>query len=357
MAALKKCLLVPADTPHETQPLFATTTCPFPAFRVAPAFPSIPASAGTRPSLSDSNDSDASDNDAFNAVLAPTSSAAAAAASEASIRAATDAAINAENNSALAEATTSLAKAYANQADPRSVTVEPRKRGRPKRFRPDNIPNPQDDAGPRPVALHHRKRGRPREYQPEDIPNPHDDINPIIPGMTRHRVQINLAKRNLFRFYCKLRRLELGAALGDNLVSAQSRVITKTQLVNEFLNQTPASRYHYTHMYELWCLYQRQQIPLLPPVTSTREERDRRRNMLTAVLSLEPAPQKQLVDDWLTERTARQRERHADALETCLARRVLVKLKSDLLILANNIDYVLRDNIEPQRWQNIFSGI
>ena len=79
--------------------------------------------------------------------------------------------------------------------------------------------------------------------------------------------------------------------------------------------------------------------------------------MLNAFYFLKVPAQKQLVDDWLVERTARHRERHAEALETCLARRALTKIRTDLLVLVNNIDYVLRDNIEPERWQNIFEGI
>jgi hypothetical protein len=316
MSAFKNCLLVPADAHNthgpEAQTVFATAPSAFPIFPTCPAFPDSCA-------LSDSNDSDDSNDAALHAANARV-------ATEESISAATDAAIRSGTDAAVAQAASLVHHAQRRHASPQTCSNVPRKRGRPKRFLPQDTTE-TDLNGP-------GKRGRPKT---------------------------DLLKRDLFRFFCKLRRLEHHIAITNNPTSSQyaqsNLLLTTDQLATEFLSQSAASKYHYTHMYELWCLYQRQQIPLLPPINSSRDERTRRNALLSAFFTLKPPAQKQLVDDWLVERTARQRERHAEALETCLARRVLIKLKSDLLVLANNIDYVLRDNIEPQRWQSIFSGI
>jgi hypothetical protein len=67
--------------------------------------------------------------------------------------------------------------------------------------------------------------------------------------------------------------------------------------------------------------------------------------------------QKQLVDDWIVERTARQRERRAQELEESLARKTLAKIKKDMLAVASNVDYVLREGRRPHQWQGAFEGI
>jgi hypothetical protein len=164
------------------------------------------------------------------------------------------------------------------------------------------------------------------------------------------RRKTDVERRNLFRFFCKYRRFQYRTS--DNRKSTFD-----FDIASEFIHQSATERHNITHMYELWCLYQRQQIPLLPPVHTKPQETKRKRTILKAFFLLKAPAHKQLVDDWLIENTARKRQRHAEALETCLARRVLTKIKSDLLVLTSNIDYVLRDDIEPQRWQEIFHSI
>jgi len=317
--AFKNCLLVPSDAygAHARE-----TTSSFPAFP-------------TTSTLSDSDNSD----DSEDAALRTTAPSACE----------TAAIINANTDALTSAASEALARAQA-------CTLAETSQIRRRRW------------APQPANVPKRKRGRPIQAPPEDRPIEPGAADPDAPPH-RGRPKVDLVKRSLFRFFCRFKRFEYhsiqvirnASAAHNNPGFKPPRIedlpYTNEQLAVEFINQPPAARYHYTHMYELWCLYQRQQIPLLPPVNNAKEERTRRKAMLDAFLVLKAPAQKQLVDDWLIERTSRHRQRHAEALETCLARRVLIKLKSDLLVLATNIDFVLRDNVEPQRWQNIFNGM
>ena len=128
-------------------------------------------------------------------------------------------------------------------------------------------------------------------------------------------------------------------------------------LVAEFNSLSGPMQYYWTHMFELFRLYERQQIPLNPPAANSLAVRTRRDKFLLAFYYLDLPAQKMLVDDWIVERTARAQSNRAYELETCLARRTLAKIKADMLAVVHNIDYVLRENVPPTRWQGAFEGI
>jgi ribosomal protein L9 len=67
-----------------------------------------------------------------------------------------------------------------------------------------------------------------------------------------------------------------------------------------------------------------------------------RRKLMLQFYYLSLVEQRQLVDDWIVERTARQRDRRAQELEESLARKTLAKIKKDMLAVVSNVDYVLR---------------
>ena len=127
--------------------------------------------------------------------------------------------------------------------------------------------------------------------------------------------------------------------------------------VLEFANLSGPMKYYWVHMFELWRLYERQQLARSSPATDAHNARRRRREMLLEFYYLDLAQQKMLVDDWIVERTGRQRQRAAAELETCLARKTLLKIKTDMLAMVANIDFVLRDGLLPHKWQGAFHGI
>ena len=236
-----------------------------------------------------------------------------------------------------------------NPQDPQLVF---RKRGRPRLLIPDDVRKTMPEIN----RVHNTRDrpGRPRLLRHEDIPA--DD--PDLAGLRKPgRKKIDLTKRDLFRFFCRWRRLEHSTHIQKTSSAKYNPALLTDTLVSEFLHHTHSIKYQYTHMFELWDVYQRQQIPLLPPVKTPRDARKRRKLMFHNFFLLKASAHKQLVDDWLVERTARQRQRHAEALETCLARRVLTQVKADLLVLVSNIEYVLRDSIEPQSWPSPFDTV
>jgi hypothetical protein len=90
---------------------------------------------------------------------------------------------------------------------------------------------------------------------------------------------------------------------------------------------------------------------------SKQDGRWRRRKLMLQFYYLSLVEQKQLVDVWIVERTARQRERRAQELEESLARKTLAKIKKDMLAVVSNVDYVLREGRRPHQWQGAFEGI
>jgi hypothetical protein len=116
-------------------------------------------------------------------------------------------------------------------------------------------------------------------------------------------------------------------------------------------------KYYWVHMFELWRLYERQQLARSSPATGAHNARRRRRDMLLEFYYLDLAHQKILVDDWIVERTGRHRDRAAAELETCLAHKTLLKIRTDMFAMVSNIDFVLRDGLLSHKWQGAFHGI
>jgi hypothetical protein len=249
------------------------------------------------------------------------------------------------------------------------------------------VTNPTDEASDRalsanPFALEKpappakRKRGRPWG----DTYSPAEETD-----RKRGRKTLDQTQRQVFRFFCRWRRLEYKSGVTKNQPPQQPASsahatpfsyqpgaepaapaapepaseppLTFQSLRDEFASHNASKRYYYTHLYELLALYERQQIPLLAPVSNTRDVRARRRSILHSFYFLGVPAQTRLVDDWLVERTARQRKRHADVLETCLARRALAKIKTDILALVRSIDFVLNEDGPPEPWTNLFDRI
>lgn len=217
-----------------------------------------------------------------------------------------------------------------------------------------------------------RKRGRPWT----DTYSPSEETD-----NKRGRKTLEQTQKTVFRFFCRWRRLEYKSGVPKNKRAPQSAAdatpfslppeaqpqpapapeheppLTFQALRDEFAALNASKRYYYTHLFELLTLYERQQIPLLPAVACTRDVRARRRVILSSFYFLSVPAQTRLVDDWLVERTARQRARHADVLETCLARRALAKIKTDILALVRSIDFVLNEDGPAEPWTNLFDRV
>jgi hypothetical protein len=159
---------------------------------------------------------------------------------------------------------------------------------------------------------------------------------------------------DIFRFFLTFKRIE---RKGDYVSAKHTPGVNSADLLLEFANLSGPMKYYWVHMFELWRLYERQQLARSSPATDAHNARRRRRDMLLEFYYLDLAQQKILVDDWIVERTGRHRERAAAELETCLARKTLLKIKTDMLAMVSNIDFVLRDGLLPHKWQGAFHGI
>ena len=159
---------------------------------------------------------------------------------------------------------------------------------------------------------------------------------------------------DIFRFFLTFKRIE---RKGHYVSAKHTPGVNSANLLLEFANLSGPMKYYWVHMFELWRLYERQQLARSSPATDAHNARRRRREMLLEFYYLDLAQQKMLVDDWIVERTGRQRQRAAAELETCLARKTLLKIKTDMLAMVANIDFVLRDGLLPHKWQGAFHGI
>ena len=155
---------------------------------------------------------------------------------------------------------------------------------------------------------------------------------------------------NMWAFFVQMKQIEAKGAM-------HARLIPRRELLVEYKALSGPMQYYWTHMSELWSLYERQQIALWPVLKSKQDGRWRRRKLMLQFYYLSLVEQKQLVDDWIVERTARQRERRAQELEESLARKTLAKIKKDMLAVVSNVDYVLREGRRPHPWQGAFEGI
>lgn len=155
---------------------------------------------------------------------------------------------------------------------------------------------------------------------------------------------------NMWAFFVQMKQIEAKGAL-------HARRIPRRELLLEYKGLNGPMQYYWTHMSELWSLYERQQIALWPVLKSKQDGRWRRRKLMLQFYYLSLVEQRQLVDDWIVERTARQRERRAQELEESLARKTLAKIKADMLAVVSNVDYVLREGRRPHQWQGAFEGI
>jgi hypothetical protein len=159
---------------------------------------------------------------------------------------------------------------------------------------------------------------------------------------------------DLWRFFVTWKRIE---HKGKNVRMPGASILRTSELLVEFQTLTGQMQYYWVHMYELWRLYERQQLAQRSPLRSKEAARERTRDMMLSFYYLALPQQHVLVDDWIVERTARQRSRNAAELEACLARKTLAKIKADMLVVVANIDYVLREGIAPHKWQGAFEGI
>lgn len=171
--------------------------------------------------------------------------------------------------------------------------------------------------------------------------------SPLRPRRRRPRAA------DLFAFFVRWKRIEHQS---HEAKGSRPRPTADT-LLNEFLALSGPLQYYWTHMHELWLLYQRQQLALRSPLRSVGHKKTRTRELLLTFYYLDGPAQKLLVDDWIAECTARQREFHAEKLETCLARKTLVKIKADVLALVASIDYVLRESRPPRNWPATVAGV
>jgi len=193
---------------------------------------------------------------------------------------------------------------------------------------------------------------------PPGSPGTHAPAAPPAPKRVReHRFKPSRRKSRrptLWRFFVAWKRIE---HKGQHVHDQEPLTVRSAKLLLEFKTLSGPMQYYWVHMFELWRLYERQQIALRSPLASESAGRERAREMLLAFYYLDLAQQKLLVDDWIVERTARQRERRAADLETCLARKTLARIKTDILAVVGNIDYVLREARAPHVWQGAFEGI
>jgi hypothetical protein len=155
---------------------------------------------------------------------------------------------------------------------------------------------------------------------------------------------------NLWAFFRTMKQIEVKGTM-------HARRIPRKELLDEYKALSGPQQYYWTHMYELWRLYERQQVALWPLLKSKEDGRWRKRKLKLQFYYLSLAEQKKLVDDWIVERTARERDRRAQELEESLARKTLAKIKADMLAVVSNIDYVLREGRRPHKWQGAFEGI
>lgn len=160
--------------------------------------------------------------------------------------------------------------------------------------------------------------------------------------------------QDIFRFFLAFKRIE---RKGDYTSEKHTPGVDKPKMLAEFTGLSGPMKFHWVHMFELWHLYERQQLAHSSPATDARNARHRRRAMLLEFYYLDIHQHKMLVDDWIVERTARQRSRAAAQLESCLARKTLLRIKTDILTMVANIDFVLRDGLMPRHWQRAFPGI
>jgi hypothetical protein len=175
----------------------------------------------------------------------------------------------------------------------------------------------------------------------------------ISSGEPRERVEkaSEQGKRpNLWAFFRAMKQIEVKGTM-------HARRIPRKELLAEYKALSGPQKYYWTHMYELWRLYERQQVALWPLLKSKEDGRWRKRKLKMQFYYLSMSEQKQLVDDWIVERTARERDRRAQELEESLARKTLAKIKADMLAVVSNIDYVLREGRRPHKWQGAFEGI
>lgn len=179
------------------------------------------------------------------------------------------------------------------------------------------------------------RRGRPRRNEP------------------RWRIDRRSERKkepNMWVFFVLMKHIE---AKG----STDKRKAPRRELLLEYKGLNGPMQYYWMHMFELWSLYERQQIALWPVLKSKQDGRWRRRKLMLQFYYLSLVEQRQLVDDWIVERTARQRDRRAQELEESLARKTLAKIKKDMLAVVSNVDYVLREGRRPHQWQGAFEGI
>ena len=160
--------------------------------------------------------------------------------------------------------------------------------------------------------------------------------------------------QDIFRFFLSFKRIE---RKGQYASEKHTPALDKPKLLAEFNGLSGPMKFHWVHMFELWHLYERQQLARSSPATDAHNARRRRRVMLLEFYYLDIHQQQMLVDDWIVERTARQRSRAATQLEACLARKTLLRIKSDILTMLANIDFVLRDGTLPRNWTGAFHGI
>jgi hypothetical protein len=215
-------------------------------------------------------------------------------------------------------------------------------------------PAPFDDAEARKScaaellqAQFHRSEKRKRAVRSRVRGQPSSPASPLQPWRRRPRAA------ELFRFFVRWKRIEHK----NNTSQTQVPRPSIDALLTDFHNLTGPLQYYWTHMHELWLLYERQQLALRSPIKTAAEYRSRTRELAQSFYYLDGPAQKLLVDDWIVERNARQRERHAEQLETCLARKTLAKIKADVLALVANIDYVLRESRLPRQWPATFVGV
>jgi hypothetical protein len=173
------------------------------------------------------------------------------------------------------------------------------------------------------------------------------------PSSRTKRPRPKRCTKELFAFFIAWKRLEHR----QQRAHANAPTFDHNKLFTEFHSFNGAQQYYWTHMHELFSLYKRQQLALLSPAKSKDGVAAREREIFAAFFLLDVSQQRLLVDDWVVERTARAQRRHAAALETCLARRTLARIRADVLLLVRNIDYVLRRGVAPRTWQGAFEGI
>lgn len=179
------------------------------------------------------------------------------------------------------------------------------------------------------------RRGRPKKHEP------------------RWRIDRRSERKkepNLWAFFVQMKQIEAKGSL-------DKKKVLRRELLLEYKGMAGPMQYYLTHMFELWSLYERQQIALWPVLKSKQDGRWRRRKLMLQFYYLSLVEQRQLVDDWIVERTARQRDRRAQELEESLARKTLAKIKKDMLAVVSNVDYVLREGRRPHQWQGAFEGI